>query len=354
MAKKTFALELNGLEIKTLEDLQKNFNLEQVVNYFKSGELLDWLADRFYDDEADAIENISADDKNLSQKICAALGVECDEDIEFTQRIRAKKKILMELTDDENIINNATTTALNQDDLANLLHMDYSTIYLCGENFTVPIRIQNKKYIGVLSTPKIKIKANSDEELAEKNIYFENCILPFQNKKNQIDMIKNIFNANFPSNIEKFLFLRRGWGSNQQKNNITDDLKNFCIKMVCQDKYKENEIIHMEIDDNCTHGWALTYDSFCCGGIAGKIIIKYKNIFSAGEDIQANDAFKIQYSKNGEKITRDDFIKNMFDEKFLKNIGDFVIDGDELNSNLTYYKEELGKFLMTVKNIVDD
>ena len=177
MAKKTFTLEMNGIEIKTLEDLRKNFNLEKAVEYFKSGKLVDWLADRFYDDEAEKIENISDDDKNLSQKICAALDVECDEDLEFTQRVCEKKKILAEKTDDENIIDNATTTALNQDDLANLLHMDYPTIFLCGENFTVPIRVENKKYIGVLSTPKIKIKANSDEELAAKNISFENCIL---------------------------------------------------------------------------------------------------------------------------------------------------------------------------------
>lgn len=179
MTKNTFALVMNGVEVKTLEDLRANFDLEQAVGYFKSGELLDWLADRFYDDEAEAIENISADDKNLTQKICAALGVECDDDLEFTQRLREKKKILASKTDDENIIDNAAITALNQDDLANLLHMNYKKIYLCGENFTVPIHIPDKKYIGVLSTPKIKIKAESQEELDAKNISFENCKLPF-------------------------------------------------------------------------------------------------------------------------------------------------------------------------------
>ena len=199
MAKKTFSIELNGIEVKTLEDLQKNFELEKIVAYFKSGELLDWLNDRFYDDEAEKIENISPDDKNLSQKICAALNVECDEDLEFTQRIREKKKILEEKTDDQNIIDNATTTALNQDDLANLLHMDYQTIFLCGENFTVPIRVSDKKYIGVLSTPKIKIKANSQEELDAKNISFENCILPFM-KVIPIEELKELAQKIFNNN----------------------------------------------------------------------------------------------------------------------------------------------------------
>lgn len=202
MAIKTFSIILkNNAECKTLEDLRENFDLEKIVEYFKNGELLVWLEDRFYEDEAEAIENISADDRNLAKKLCAVLDVECDEDLEFTQRIREKKKILEEKTDDENIIENAKITALNQDDLANLLHLDYPTIYLCGENFTVPIRVPNKKYIGVLSTPKIKIKANSDEELAEKNIVFKNCKLAWH-KELPIESMKALAAKIFETNGE--------------------------------------------------------------------------------------------------------------------------------------------------------
>ena len=155
--RKTFGLVLkDGVEVKTLEDLRENFDLEKAVEYFKSGELLEWLEDRFYDDEAEKIENISPNDKNLSQKICAALGVECDEDVEFIQRVREKKTILAEKTDDENIIDNATTTALNQDDLANLLHLDYSTIYLCGESFNVRFALQIKNISACFRLRKLK------------------------------------------------------------------------------------------------------------------------------------------------------------------------------------------------------
>ena len=179
MSKKIFSLDLKGVAVKDLEGLRENFDLERVVDYFKSGRLVEWLADRFYDDEVEALENISVDDKNLTAKICAALGVECVDDLEFSQRISEKKKILAEKTDDENIINNALTTAFNQDDLANLLNMEYKIIYLCGESFNIPIRIADRKYIGVLSTPKIKIKANSDEEIAEKNIVFVSLLYVF-------------------------------------------------------------------------------------------------------------------------------------------------------------------------------
>ena len=95
MAKKAFNLVLkDGVEVKTIEELRENFDLEKIVEYFKSGELVEWLENLFYDDEVEKIEDISPDDRNLSQKICVALGVESDEDLEFTQRIREKKKIL--------------------------------------------------------------------------------------------------------------------------------------------------------------------------------------------------------------------------------------------------------------------
>ena len=334
MAKKTFALEMNGIEIKTLEDLRENFNLEKAVEYFKSGELVDWLADRFYDDEADAIENISADDKNLSQKICAALDVECDEDLEFTQRVREKKKILAEKTDDENIIDNATTTALNQDDLANLLHMDYPTIFLCGENFTVPIRVENKKYIGVLSTPKIKIKANSQADLDAKNISFENCQLPYE--KSKIDELKSLVQKIFQNNGE-FPIVDKNGIKVSTYNQLTKIGKSLALRMICQGKYSEHQIIYMGLDSDLTDGFILTDDSFCTGGKTGRNIIKYneiKDVEGTSGDVSDDmlKAFRTPlkiFLNNGknfeitEGIIYNDAVLNKNIKKFLEIVKDF-------------------------------
>ena len=295
--RKTFGLVLkDGVEVKTLEDLRENFDLEKAVEYFKSGELLEWLEDRFYDDEAEKIENISPNDKNLSQKICAALDVECDEDVEFIQRVREKKKILAEKTDDENIIDNATTTALNQDDLANLLHLDYSTIYLCGENFTVPIRVENKKYIGVLSTPKIKIRANSDAELAAKNIIFENCKLAWR-KESPIDELKALVQKIFGNNgefpiVDKNINLDKTRKKSYSQLSKTE--KSLALRMVCQGKYTENQIVYMELNPDLTDGFALTDDALCTGGKTGVNVIKYNKIGS----ISCDDYLKI-YDNDG-------------------------------------------------------
>lgn len=294
-SKKTFALVLkNDVKVKTLEDLREYFDLEKVVNYFKSGDLLEWLEDRFYDDEAEAIEKISADDKNLSQKICAALGAECDEDFEFTKRIRVKKKILMELTDDENIIDNAMTTALNQDDLANLLHLDYSTIFLCGENFTVPIRVENKKYIGVLSTPKIKIRADSDEELAAKNISFENCKLAWR-KETPMEALKAL--------AQKIFGTKGEWPIFDKNNKVVssyDKLNNaekiMAVDLCCQRKYKESDVVFMMIRDDFSDGFALTTDAFCTGGASEGYTVKYNEI----GDVDGDWRLYIDNQKKGE------------------------------------------------------
>ena len=319
MTKKTFALKMKGLEIKTLENLRENFDLEIAVQYFKSGELLDWLEDRFYDDEAEKIENISPDDKNLSQKICAALGVDCDDDVEFIQRVREKKNILSEKTDDENIINNAATTALNQDDLANLLHMDYSTIFLCGESFNVPIRVENKKYIGVLSTPKIKIRANSDAELAEKNISFENCRLPWT-KETPIVVMKVVAQKIFGTKGE-WLILDKDNVVVSTYDKLSTVKKNGAVDLCCQKKYKEEDIVFMMIRDDFSDGIAFTADSFCRGGALGKKIIKY-------DEINSVDAGSRLYVYGNRGIY--DFRGGMFE------------DNEELNTKIK-------KFLYVVK-----
>ena len=112
--------------------------------------------------------------------------------MEFIQRVREKKSVLSDKTDDETIIDNAVSTALNQEDLATLIQMDYKTIYLCGEQFNVPIRVADRKYIGILGTPKIKIRAQSQDDLDAKNISFENVQLPWQ-KAVETKKKRNIF-----------------------------------------------------------------------------------------------------------------------------------------------------------------
>ena len=74
MAKKIkFALEMNGVKIRTMEELHENFDLDAAVQYLLDGKLLTWLDDRFYEDEAEKIAELDKNAPNMKQQLCEIL-----------------------------------------------------------------------------------------------------------------------------------------------------------------------------------------------------------------------------------------------------------------------------------------
>ena len=185
MARKIkFALEMkDGVEIRrNLDELREHFDMEMVIEHFLSGKLQKWLEDRYYDEEASKIKMIDKDSDSFHRQLCEALGVEYEgemPDIEEMERVNEKKAILRERTSDAEILSHAAQTAFTQEDLSDLLDMDEKEIYLCGERFNVPIRMEGKRYIGILGTPVIRIQASCQADLDKKDISFENVQLPW-------------------------------------------------------------------------------------------------------------------------------------------------------------------------------
>lgn len=185
MAKKIkFALNMaEGAKARTLADLRAHFDLEHATAHFLSGKLQEWLTDRYYDAEGAAVARLEPKAVDFPQKLCEALGVPYEGaakavDIADLQRVQEKRALLRQMTEDEDIIVHAGETAFTQEDLADLLDDGVREIYLCGEAFTVPMRIENCRYIGILREPKISIDAASREELAEKGIHLTHVRLP--------------------------------------------------------------------------------------------------------------------------------------------------------------------------------
>ena len=183
MAKKIkFALEMaDGTKVRTIEDLREHFNLEAVIGYFLDGKLLEWLEDRFYEKEIEAVSALKHDNPDFNQKLCEALGIEYEGDdisLEDIETVNAKKAKLKQLTSDEEIISHAAETAFLQEELADLLNEGITTIYLCGEEFHLPRKVTNCRYIGILGEPKVHINVETAEELAELNIVLEHVTLP--------------------------------------------------------------------------------------------------------------------------------------------------------------------------------
>ena len=77
MAKKIkFALTMaDGCKARTLEDLREHFDLEKVTGYFLDGKLKEWLTDRYYDIEAEALQELDMKIADFPHSLCIALGV---------------------------------------------------------------------------------------------------------------------------------------------------------------------------------------------------------------------------------------------------------------------------------------
>ena len=172
MAKKErFVLEMaDGTKVRDLDALKEHFDVESVEKYFRDGKLLIWLEDRYYDDEADSVRAINANDAYLAAKLCKIFDVETPEDIE--RRIERLNR-LKNYTDDEKILANVDKVAFDQEDLADLLDADIQEIYLCDNRFSIPLRVKNKNYIGISKAVAV-IRSDKPVDFQNLGITFKN------------------------------------------------------------------------------------------------------------------------------------------------------------------------------------
>ena len=323
MAKKIkFALEMaDGVQVRTIEELRDNFDQGKAMEYFVNGKLVEWLEDRYYDEEAEAISEIEENAPDAAKKICKALGVEYEDDgndMEGAINVAEKTAKLKKVTNDEAILKNAAYTAFDQEDLADLLDAGVKTIYLYGDVFSVPVkRISDIKFVGILdSEPKIKLPSSCTKEmLGEKKIVFEDVLLPkeFRSEASPAKTAKKTTNNSEVSDrqftvIKKVVYsgMKDVYiGSNHEelrefnlKNkffSVSDDglseIKeevDEAVYYMCSDDYSKDDIILLIITEDYSAGFAFTKDSFVVISdltstmytteLINKAIIKYSDI----------------------------------------------------------------------------
>lgn len=147
-----FPLEMaDGVQVRNLEALKENFDVEKVIAYFLDGKLQTWLADRYYEEEAEAVAALSKDDGQIDRKLSEIFGIEYSEedevDIEEISWKNERLAKIKQLTDDDEIIKNADYVAFNQEELAELYDEGVERIYLCEGEFTIPKSKQDLEYI---------------------------------------------------------------------------------------------------------------------------------------------------------------------------------------------------------------
>lgn len=177
MAKKIrFPLKMNGTDVRTIEELRENFDLESVLGYFANGKLATWLKDRYYDNEAMAVESLSADDEKLHQKLCSILKVSYTEensiDIATVKRKNEKLAFLKQVNDGEKWISKVDAVAFNQEDLLDILDTGTEKmIYLYEGDFEIPLTVKNITYFGI-NNPSVLLRAYDNVNFSSLNLKF--------------------------------------------------------------------------------------------------------------------------------------------------------------------------------------
>lgn len=349
MAKKIkFALEMaDGVQVRTIEELRDNFDQGKAMEYFVNGKLVEWLEDRYYDEEAEAISEIEENAPDAAKKICKALGVEYEDDgndMEDAINVAEKTAKLKKVTNDEAILKNAAYTAFDQEDLADLLDAGVKTIYLYGDVFSVPVkRISNVKFVGILdSEPKIKLPNScTNAMLAERKIEFNDGVLlpksiskknhfSEDNNSNEIDELKKdieeLAEEILWDQLGKYAFTISGSGGCREVTNPTNAWKKSAAKTASNGKYNYNDMVFLAIERDGSSAIGFSYDSFCVGGALGNNIIKYADIDN------------VNYNSDGLKF-------------ILKNGDEVSIDGTyvEPHTNLLMDNDIYVKFMRMVK-----
>lgn len=188
----------NNVEINTLAELKKNFDFRKVMAYFQNKKLAQWLDDRFYADEADAIKAIKPTDKYAPQKICDVLGVNYEdysEDLDDAETVawrQKRREHLKKYTDNPEIIKKVDTVAFTQEDLEDILSDNPvpNVIYLCDNFFRFPSGILRKTfitYIGLGNDVKVKFETAKKVNLNDLDIYFENIIITDEEPTEEVE-----------------------------------------------------------------------------------------------------------------------------------------------------------------------
>lgn len=83
----------NDTVVTDLQSLKEHFDWEKALQYYKTGELLEWLRRLYLDEEADALEKLDSRSADFPKEFCALFGVEYKSDKPYippsTTRTRA-------------------------------------------------------------------------------------------------------------------------------------------------------------------------------------------------------------------------------------------------------------------------
>ena len=175
-----FPLEMkDGYKVRTMEELRTHSDPESIIEYFLNGKLKNWLKDRYYQEEVNAIDELEISNDNLIERIYSILHLkkEINDNVTEVEKIIRQQDIkskIKQYTDDEEILNNIDCVATSQEEFESVLEEKRSIAYLLGEKFIIFDNIKNIIIKGI-NNPEVIVNSEGVIDFKERQVYFENC-----------------------------------------------------------------------------------------------------------------------------------------------------------------------------------
>lgn len=110
-----------GVEVRNIDELRENFDLEKVISYYLEGKLQRWLQNRNYEEELSKIKELNTSSDKFIKNLCISLDVQYKKDksldiynIEYTNDKVTK---LRDYLEDEKINEIIDYVEFNQEEL---------------------------------------------------------------------------------------------------------------------------------------------------------------------------------------------------------------------------------------------
>lgn len=362
----TVVLRMNNVEINNIKELRENFVLDEAINCVRDKTLIRWFEQLYYEDEAEAAQNLYHNacavfsDKD-KRELCCIVGVDYKETLseEDKEVFSAHTEEIKKFTDDNDVLKNSAIVALNQQELAKLLNNGETTIYLCHNEFSVPLKRGNVHYIGV-DNPVI-INAYTAEQYKKVGITMENINLPTEVSNIAEERINSLAKENgydfyyeqhsdFENLIHKKLMcsamydpynLYADTNDNYYKSKYEcEKAGEACIRKAYDEAHemfgttRPDSILNKAVDyysyqiEYCFNQLMPELENYCCQNNLQESFNKLKQIVDASRETLESE-FNKEISRNSDYYHLYNF--SYFKEKISIEKIDYGVDGDGLS-----------------------
>lgn len=164
----------NGKEVRDIEALRENFDIESTAEYYSNGKLERWLENNYYDDILEKVWKLTGNETDFGERLADALGAEWNTSEKINLQSIMKQTELREQLKpyvSEERLEGMEHIADTQEELERLARSGCSSVYLFGKTFSIMEWMNNIEFIGI-NHPVVNLEMQGREEFQKKKIKF--------------------------------------------------------------------------------------------------------------------------------------------------------------------------------------